>query len=76
MEGSKKRHLAKTITWRCIATLTTFLLALLFFREDSEAVEKATGVAVAEFFLKMLLYYLHERAWYKSNFGLNGRGDK
>ena len=76
MERSKKRHLAKTVTWRCIATLTTFLLALLFFREDSEAVEKATGVAVAEFFLKMLLYYLHERAWYKSNFGLNGRGDK
>ena len=76
MEGSKKRHLAKTVTWRCIATLTTFLLALLFFREDSEAVEKATGVAVAEFFLKMLLYYLHERAWYKSNFGLNDRGDK
>ena len=73
MEGSKKRHLAKTITWRCIATLTTFLLALLFFREDSEAVEKATGVAVAEFFVKMLLYYLHERAWYKSNFGINGR---
>ena len=76
MEGSKKRHLAKTVTWRCIATLTTFLLALLFFREDSEAVEKATGVAVAEFFLKMLLYYLHERAWYKSKFGLNDRGDK
>ena len=74
MEGSKKRHLAKTVTWRCIATLTTFLLALLFFREDSEAVEKATGVAVAEFFLKMLLYYLHERAWYKSNFGIDGRG--
>ena len=76
MGGSKKRHLAKTVTWRCIATLTTFLLALLFFREDSEAVEKATGVAVAEFFLKMLLYYLHERAWYKSNFGLNDRGNK
>lgn len=76
MEESKKRHIAKTITWRCIATLTTFLLALLFFRDDTEAVEKATGVAVAEFFIKMLLYYLHERAWYNSNFGLNDRKTK
>ena len=76
MEESKKRHFAKTITWRCIATLTTFLLALLFFNEDEKAIEKATGVAVAEFFLKMALYYLHERIWYKSNFGLNDRRRK
>ena len=27
MEGSKKRHLAKTITWRITATLTTMIIA-------------------------------------------------
>ena len=76
MEESKKRHFAKTLTWRCLATITTFTLALLFFNDDEKAIEKASGVAVAEFFLKMVLYYLHERIWYKSNFGLNERRRK
>lgn len=70
MDRSKKRHIAKTITWRIIASVTTFLLALLFFRDDPLAKEKATGVALAEFIIKMVLYYFHERLWYKSNFGL------
>ena len=34
-----------------------------------------TGLTVGdiEFFIKMPVYYLHERAWYKSNFGIDGR---
>lgn len=73
---SKKRHIAKTITWRVIASLTTFTLALLFFRDDPNATEKATGIAIIESILKMILYYFHERAWYKSNFGLKNRTSK
>ena len=67
---SYKRHIAKTLTWRVIASATTFLLAWAFFREDEAAVEKATGIALAESALKMVFYYFHERAWYKSNFGI------
>ncbi len=73
---SKKRHIAKTITWRIIATSTTFILAMIFFRDDPNAGEKATGVAIAEATLKMLLYYLHERAWFKIDFGLLSRRKK
>ena len=73
---SKKRHIAKTITWRIIASLTTFTLALLFFRDDPNATEKATGIAIIESILKMILYYFHERAWYKSNFGLKNRRNR
>ena len=73
---SKKRHIAKTITWRVIASLTTFLLALLFFRDDPNVAQKATGIAIVESILKMILYYFHERAWYKSNFGLKNRRSK
>ncbi|MEM0940715.1 MAG: DUF2061 domain-containing protein, partial [Bacteroidota bacterium] len=62
---SSIRHLFKTITWRVIASLTTFVLALLFFKDDPSAVEKATGVALIESILKMLFYYLHERVWHK-----------
>ena len=34
-----------------------------------------TGLTVGgiEFFVKMPIYYFHERVWYKSNFGLNER---
>ena len=73
---SQKRHIAKTITWRVIASFTTFVIAMLFFRDDPAAVEKATGVALTESVIKMGLYYLHERIWYKSNFGLKKRGIK
>ncbi|WP_298510543.1 DUF2061 domain-containing protein [uncultured Kordia sp.] len=73
---SKKRHFVKTITWRILASLTTFLLAMFFFRDDTDAVEKAFGVALAEAALKMVLYYYHERFWYKSNFGLTSRSNR
>ncbi|AUC78014.1 hypothetical protein CW736_00665 [Nonlabens sp. MB-3u-79] len=76
MEVSKKRHIAKTITWRVIASVTTFILAYVFFREDPEAITKASGVAIAESFIKMLLYYFHERFWYKSDFGIKDRNLK
>ena len=68
---SFKRHLAKTITWRVIASSTTFILAYLFFKDDESAISKATGVAAAETVIKMALYYFHERIWYKSNFGVS-----
>ena len=68
--NTRARHIAKTITWRIIASVTTFLLALFFFKDHPNAMENATGVAIAESILKMFLYYFHERAWYKSRFGL------
>ncbi len=70
LKESSKRHIAKTITWRVLASLTTFIIALIFFREDPDATQKATGVAIVEAILKMVFYYLHERVWYRSSFGL------
>ena len=63
---SRKRHIAKTITWRIIASATTFVLAKLF----GLSLDKALYVAGTEFVLKMVFYYYHERAWYKFNFGV------
>ena len=71
MDASKKRHITKAVTWRVIASVTTFVLAYIFFKEDQNAISKASGVAIAEAAIKMVLYYFHERAWYKSNFGLD-----
>jgi uncharacterized membrane protein len=69
MEISKKRHLAKTFTWRLTATLTTMVIAWLVSGDP------LTGLTVGgiEFFVKMPIYYFHERVLYKSNFGLNER---
>jgi len=71
MQASKKRHIAKSVTWRIIASVTTFIIARWFFSDDPNATEKATWVALTEAGVKMGLYYFHERAWYNSNFGLN-----
>jgi uncharacterized membrane protein len=67
---SKLRHIAKTITWRIIASLATFALAYLFFGD----IGKATGLMSVEIVLKMVLYYFHERVWFK--YGNLGRKKK
>jgi uncharacterized membrane protein len=67
---SRIRHLAKTLTWRLIASATTFTLFYIF----TEDVKSAGLVTTIEFFLKMLFYYMHERAWFK--YGRLGRDDK
>jgi uncharacterized membrane protein len=63
------KSVLKAITWRIIASATTFALAMIFFGTDPYALEKATGVAVAESGIKMFLYFLHERAWTSIRWG-------
>jgi len=69
--SARKRHLVKSVTWRAIATLTTFGVAMVVFRDDPNVTEKASLVAFAEIFIKMLIYYLHEETWYLTDFGLD-----
>lgn len=73
---STTRHIVKTFTWRFIASLTTFILAIIFFASEPGAVEKATGVALVESVLKMAFYFVHERLWHKSSYGLEGPRNK
>jgi len=63
------KSIVKAITWRIIASLTTFTLAYLFFYTDPFAAQKATGIALAEAFIKMLLYFFHERLWERVRWG-------
>ena len=69
---SRKRHIAKTITWRLVATGTTILLAWVISGDPMIGLQ----VGAWEFFIKMLLYYVHERVWYKVDFGINSKRDK
>jgi len=63
------KSIVKAITWRLIASATTFGLAYLFFHKDPYAAQKATGIALAEAFIKMLLYFFHERLWERVRWG-------
>lgn len=63
---SKYRHLFKTITWRIIGTLDTMGITWLITGDPLVGL----SIGGVEIFTKMLLYYIHERAWYKSNFGI------
>jgi len=65
---SYKRHIAKTITWRVLGTIDTIVLAGLV----SGSWEVGLTIGGVEMFTKMILYYLHERVWYKfSKFGID-----
>ena len=61
----RSRHIVKTITWRITATTTTILIAWLI----TGNLEVGLAVGGIEAVAKMFLYYLHERAWSKSDFG-------
>ena len=58
---SRKRHAIKAVTWRAVATSTTVVIAWWVTGDLSVGIE----VGAVEFFAKLLLYYLHERFWYK-----------
>jgi adenylylsulfate kinase len=62
---SHKRTFLKTISWRIIATLTTMVLVFIFTRKLSLML----GVGALDVILKMMFYYLHERAWNKIKYG-------
>ncbi|WP_434037246.1 DUF2061 domain-containing protein [Formosa sp. 4Alg 33] len=67
MDESNKRHIYKTITWRIVGTIDTMTLAWLISGDPLIGLK----VGGAEVLTKMILYYLHEKAWYKINFGLD-----
>lgn len=66
---SRKRHLVKTVSWRVVGTMDTMIIAWIITGNPM------TGLKIggAEVITKMILYYFHERVWYRINFGLNER---
>ncbi len=69
---SRKRHLFKTFTWRAIGTIDTVVLSWIITGNPLTGVQ----IGVAEVVTKMILYYLHERIWYRINFGLDQRRER
>lgn len=56
----RTRIIIKTISWRLVATVMTFIIAGLIL-EDASGI--ALTIALVEVVSKTLFYYLHERLW-------------
>jgi len=60
-ENSLKRHILKTISYRILGTLTTVTIAYSL----GASLEVSSMLGVGELVLKPVIYFLHERLWYK-----------
>ena len=62
---SRLRSILKALTWRIIASGTTFVIAYFIFTGTGceDVLQKSTIVAVLESAFKIIIYYFHERAW-------------
>jgi uncharacterized membrane protein len=61
IENSLKRHILKTISYRILGTLTTVTIAYSL----GASLEVSSMLGVGELVLKPVIYFLHERLWYK-----------
>jgi uncharacterized membrane protein len=57
----RKRHIAKTISYRVVSTLIGFLIMWAI----SASVKIGAAFGVAELVYKPIQYYIHERIWYR-----------
>jgi uncharacterized membrane protein len=67
MNESILRTTIKTITYRLAGSGLTFVLAYIFTGE----VVISASISIAEFLLKPMFYWFHERVWNKILWGKN-----
>lgn len=66
--ATKKRSLAKSISWRVIAIITTFAVGLAM----TGSLSFSASLALVSNGINFVLYYLHERFWLKVDWGKSG----
>ena len=65
MNETHTRSIIKAITWRSGGLVMTVAVAWALTRK----VELAASIGLADTLVKLLAYYLHERAWLKLDLG-------
>jgi len=63
---TKKRHLAKALTWRFVATFITVTTAWVV----TGSWRAGLSVGLADTAVKFAAYYYHERLWYRNKWGV------
>jgi uncharacterized membrane protein len=69
---SKRRSIAKTCSWRFIATVVTTLVAYFtatLAKGSLGAGEMAMTIGLLDTTIKFGIYFFHERAWNKIDYG-------
>ncbi len=67
-KDSPTRSILKALSWRLIASGSTFIISFTIFTQATETAFKEIIGAVSlitavDIFAKLILYYLHERLW-------------
>lgn len=65
MKEKHYRSIIKAVSWRTVGTIDTMVVS--FFITGNLVM--AVSIGSVEVLTKMVLYYVHERAWDKTNFG-------
>lgn len=65
MTDTAIRTLAKTISWRIVATIASFFVSYVIVND----VSIASSIAGIQIILHTILYYFHERVWIKLKWG-------
>ena len=73
-KDSPGRSILKALSWRIIASATTFLITFIIFRRYSEksfdeVIQTASFITIIDFGAKIIFYYLHERMWTNIKWG-------
>ena len=68
VSDSHVQSITKAISWRIVGTLDTFIITLVI----TGNLVVAGSIASVESISKIILYYLHERAWSKITLGRKG----
>ena len=72
IRNTNKRHLLKTFSWRALGSLATLIVAWIITGNPLTGFK----IGLVETLSKMILYYVHEKMWYRSDFGLFTRNSK
>ena len=72
IQNPNKRHIYKTFTWRFIGTLDTIIISWIILGDITVGLQ----IGGAETITKMILYFFHEKLWYRVNFGLDQRNKR
>lgn len=68
MKESNLRSIVKSITYRLLGSLTTFIIAFLITGESFIS----SSIAIIDLLSKLCLYWFHERMWLKIKWGYKG----
>lgn len=63
---TKRRSLAKALSWRFLATLITMVVSFVITKELAFALE----IGLLDTSIKFFTYFGHERLWLRINYGI------